>query len=78
MTHDSDQRTGRALSAAIASQVTEADGVVYHSRFTGDACFALFDRGVHKLDTRAIAPLIEHEALEAALDDYDVTLTEAP
>lgn len=48
---------------------------VYHSRFTGDVCFALFDRG---LDTRTITPLIEHEALVTALDDYDIKLTEAP
>ncbi len=78
VTHDGNHSAGRALSAAIVSLVEEADGVVYQSRFTGDLCFALFDRALHKLDTRSIAPLIEHEALIAALNDYDIELTEAP
>lgn len=78
VTHDGNHRAGRALSYAIVSLVAETDGVVYQSRFTGDLCFAFFNRAIHKLQAQWVAPLIEHEAMIAALNDYDIELTEAP
>jgi len=72
--HDANHSAGRALSAAIVSQVGEADGLVYTSRFTGDLCFAIFDHAFAKLEKQSVAPLIEHQALIDALEEYDISL----
>ena len=38
VTHDGNHAAGRALSAAVHTSVPEADGFLFSSRFTGDAC----------------------------------------
>ena len=49
--------------------------ILYHSRFTGHWCGAIFDRAFDKLDTLAVRPLTQHADLWNALNDYDITLT---
>ena len=74
--HDSNHIAGRALSAATYADVQEADGFLFHSRFTGHVCTAVFDRAFDKLNTLSVSPLIEHADFLDALDDYDIVLTE--
>ena len=66
--HDSNHAAGRALSAATYANVPEADGFL----------FQLFDRAITKLEALEVTPLIEHADFLAALDDYDITLSEPP
>lgn len=72
--HDSNHLEGRSLSADVHAH-TQADGFLYHSRFTGHWCCAIFDRAFDKLDTLAVRPLTQHADFWNALNDYDITLT---
>ena len=73
--HDSNHLEGRLLSADVHAHLPDADGFLYHSRFTGDLCCAIFDRAFDKLDTLAVRPLTQHADFWNALNDYDITLT---
>ena len=76
--HDGNHAAGRALSAAVHAGVPEADGILFASRFTGDTCVAVFDRGFGKLRALDIAELVRHVEFLDALDDYGIVLTEPP
>ena len=73
--HDSNHLEGRSLSADVHAHLPYADGFLYHSRFTGDLCCAIFDRAFDKLDTLAVSPLTQHADFWGALSDYGITLT---
>ena len=74
VTHDADHRAGQSLSAATYSNVPEADGFVYQSRFTGHMCMAVFDRAVAKLAVRDVTGLVRHPKFADVLVDYEITL----
>ncbi len=76
--HDGNHAAGRALSAAVHAGVPEADGFLFASRFTGDACVAAFDRAFAKLTLLGIDQLVHYAGFLDALDDYDIVLTEPP
>ena len=76
--HDSHHAAGRSLSAVTFADVREADGFLFHSRFTGHLCVAVFDRAIGKLRGLGVTPLIEHVDFLEALDDYDILLTTPP
>lgn len=76
--HDTNHAAGRALSATVHASVPEADGFLYHSRFTGEACVAVFDRAFDRLEAVEVAPLAEQADVLDVLDEYDITLTTAP
>ena len=76
--HDGNHAAGRALSAAVHAGVPEADGFLFPSRFTGDACVAVFDRAFGRLRTLGMAGLVRHAEFLDALDDYGIVLTEPP
>ena len=78
VTHDGDHAAGRALSAAVHAGVPEADGFLFLSRFTGDACVAVFERAFGKLTAFEIAELVRHAEFLDALEDYGIALTEPP
>ena len=71
-THDADHRSGQALSAAV--HCTEADGIIFSSRFTGDTCFALFNRSLEKIRYLGIERLVNHPDILAALERYRIQL----
>ena len=73
--HDSNHLEGRSLSADVHAYLPDADGFLYHSRFTRHWCCAIFDRAFDKLDTLAVRPLTQHADFWNALNDYDITLT---
>lgn len=76
--HDANHAAGRALSAATHAGVPDADGFLFQSRFTGHLCMAVFDRAIKELETISLAPLIEHADFLEALEDYEITLLNAP
>lgn len=78
ITHDTNHAAGRAFSAEIYLGLPEADGLLYESRFTGQACIAVYDRAIGKLEAVSTAPLGHHAEFLAALTDYEITLVEAP
>ena len=65
-------------SAVVHACVPEADGFLFVSRFTGDACVAVFDRAFGKLRVLGVDELVRHAGFVDALDDYDIVLTEPP
>ena len=73
--HDSNHLEGRSLSADVHAHLPDADGFLYHSRFTGHWCCAVFDRAFDKLDILAVTPLTQYADFWNALNDYDITLT---
>ena len=76
--HDSNHAAGRALSAAVHAGVPEADGFLFPSGFTGDACLAVFERAFGNLAVLDITDLVRHVEFLDALDDYGIVLTEPP
>ena len=76
--HDGNHAAGRALSAAVHAGVPEANGFLFASRFTGDACVAVFDRALDRLRALGVDKLVRHAGFLDALDDYDIVLTEPP
>lgn len=76
MAHDSRHAAGQSLSAAIHDQLPEADGLLFHSRFTGDRCAAVFDRAFDRLQVVATETLMLRVEVLDTLDEYDIVLTE--
>ena len=76
--HDGNHAAGRALSATVHADVPEADGILFPSRFTGDACVVVFDRAFGKLRLLGIDELVRHAEFLDALDDYSIVLTGPP
>ena len=72
--HDSNHRDGRQLSAAVHSQISHADGFLYHSRYTGRRCCAIFDRAFGKLNSLPPTRLIHHASFRQALKRYRISL----
>lgn len=64
----------RAFGRAIYGEHREIDGLVYESRLTGRDAYAVFDRGVGKLEATGSGPLHEHPALPAVLQRHEITL----
>ncbi len=73
--HDGNHAASRALSAAAHAGLVEADGFLFASRFTGDACVAVFDRAFGKLRALDVEELVRNAGFLDALDDYDIVLT---
>lgn len=76
--HDTNHAAGRALAAAVHDTLPDADGFLYQSRFTGHNCVAIFERAISRLEALAVTPLITHKDLLAALDDYQIVLSDPP
>lgn len=76
--HDANHAAGRALSAALHALAPEADGVLYASRFIGEACAAVFDRAFARLQAVRTTPLARSADVLQALEDYDITLETPP
>lgn len=78
MVHDGNQAAGRALSAAVHAGEPEVDGLLFSSRFTGDAYLAVFERAFGKLTVFDIDELVRYAECLDALKDYGIALTEPP
>ena len=73
--HDANHAAARALSAATHAGIPDADGFLYHSRFIGHACVAIFSRALGKLEALDVGSLKRSSDFLDALDDYEITLT---
>lgn len=73
--HDANHAAGRSLSSFVYAEISEADGFLYDSRFTGDICIAVFDRAIKGLTTTMTIPLVASADFHNALRDYNITLT---
>ena len=65
---------GRAFGKAIYDEHRDIDGLVYESRLTGKEAYAVFDRGVGKLEPAGSGPVEEHPALPALLEHHAISL----
>lgn len=72
--HDTNYASGRALGRATRAQVPQADGFAYASRFTGETCFAVFDRALGALWNLSLTPLDKHPDFFRTLNDYGIRL----
>lgn len=68
------QADGQTLSHSVYSQVPEADGLIYDSRFTSDGCIAIFDRAFSALHNQAVQRLTHAQAVHEALRTAGITL----
>jgi hypothetical protein len=68
------QSAGRALSRTIHDGHADVDGFVYDSRLTGQSCYAIFERALHKLAEINTGHLEEHARLPAILMVHSVRL----
>ena len=65
---------GRAFGKAIHGGHADVDGLVYESRLTGQEAYAVFDRGIGKLEARGSGALEDHPALPAILTRQAIKL----
>lgn len=65
---------GRALGRAIYSEHEDVDGFLFSSRLTGGDVYAIFDRGVARLDAIETGMLPEHSELIDVLSNYSIKL----
>jgi hypothetical protein len=65
---------GQALGRAIYAEHPDVDGVIYASRLTGDDCFAVFDRALHKFLVIDACALKDHPQLPAVLEQGRISL----
>jgi hypothetical protein len=68
------QADGQTLSHAVYTQVPEADGLIYDSRFTSDGCIAIFDRAFGVLHSQAVQPLTRIPEVHQVLRTAGITL----
>ena len=65
---------GRALAKAIHAQHTDIEGFLYASRLTGEDVYAVFDRGVGKLEAGETGTLMDHPDLPDILERHGIGL----
>ena len=65
---------GRAFGRAVHRAHGDVDGFVYGSRLSGEDAFAIFDRGIDKLQVSDSGALHDHPALPAILRRYAIGL----
>ena len=64
----------RALAKAIHAAQPDIDGLIYESRLTDGATYAVFDRGVTKIEATATGPLGDHPDLPDVLEWHGIQL----
>lgn len=72
--HESNHRDGRHLSEAVYNHLPEVDGFLYHSRYTGHRCCAIFCRAFGKLTSLPPTRLIHHTSFWHAISRYKISL----
>ena len=65
---------GRAFGGAIHAEHQDVDGLLYASRLTGEDVYAIFDRGIERLETRASGMLRDHHELPDVLKKRGISL----
>ena len=65
---------GRAFGRAVHAQRANVDGLLCASRLTGSDVYAVFDRGVSKLEVREFGMLQDHPDLRDVLKKHRIEL----
>ena len=68
------QAAGRAFATAIHAAHPDIDGLVYLSRLTEEETYAVFDRGMAKLEVTATGLLKDHPDLPDVLKRHGIKL----
>lgn len=50
---------GQSFAEFVYDHIPDAHAILYHSRFTGSRCIAVFDRGTHRLVASATRDLTQ-------------------
>ena len=72
--HARNHAAGRALARTIHATHDDVDGLLYESRLTGEDVYAVFDRGIVKLDCPGTEALSDHPDLPDVLVRYRIGL----
>ena len=65
---------GRVLARSIHAEHADIDGLLHVSRLTGKDVYALFDRGLGKLDAAETGELADHPDLSDVLERHGLAL----
>lgn len=65
---------GRALGRTIHAAHQDVDGVLFSSRLTGNAVYAIYGRAIGKLEATDAGPLADHTDLPGVLSTYRIGL----
>ena len=65
---------GRALARSIHAEHADIDGLLHVSRLTGKDVYALFDRGLGKLDAAETGAKADHPDLSDVLQRHELAL----
>lgn len=72
--HARSHAAGRALARTIHTEHGDVEGLLYVSRLTGEDVYAVFDRGVGKLDSVETGALADHPKLPEVLERHEIGL----
>ena len=72
--HARNHAAGRALVRAIHAEHVDIDGLIYVSRLTGDDIYAVFDRGLAKVEATESGMLVDHPDLPEVLARHEIRL----
>ena len=72
--HARNHAAGRALAREIHAEHGDIDGLIYVSRLTGKDIYAVFDRGLSKLDATESGTLVDHPKLPEVLARHGIGL----
>ena len=72
--HARNHAAGRAFAKAVHAEHADIEGLVYVSRLTGKDVYAVFDRGVGKLDATEAGMLMDHPELPDVLARHGIGL----
>ncbi len=72
--HARNHAAGRALGKAIHTAHADIDGLLHVSRLTGEDVYAVFDRGLGKLNVAEKGMLMEHPELPNVLERHGIGL----
>ena len=72
--HARNHAAGRALARAIHAEHGDIDGLIYVSRLTGEDIYAVFDRGLAKVEATESGMLVDHLDLPDVLARHRIGL----
>ena len=65
---------GRAFGKTIHADHADIDGLLYASRLTSADIYAVFDRGIGKLECRDSGVLLDHPKMPGVLTQYGIDI----
>ena len=72
--HARNHAAGRAFASAIHAEHADVEGLLHASRLTGEDVYAVFDRGLGKLNVAETGTLLDHPRLPEVLERHSIGL----